>query len=91
MVVKVSVKWNKETYNDVEVDASQPPIIFKTQLFSLTGVPPERQKIMGVKGGLLKDDAEWTKVGLKNGLKLMLMGSAEKVSAIVSSKAAVVG
>ena len=80
MGVKVTVKWNKETYNDVEVDTSQPPLTFKIQLFSLTGVPPERQKIMGVKGGLLKDDADWSKVGLKAGQKLMLMGSAEQVS-----------
>ena len=79
MSVKVTVKWNKETYNDVEVDTSQPPVTLKMQLFSLTGVPPERQKIMGVKGGLLKDDADWATVGLKEGQRLMLMGSAEKV------------
>ena len=38
----------------MEIDTEQPPAVFKMQLFSLTGVPPERQKIMGVKGGLLK-------------------------------------
>lgn len=52
-MVKVHVKWQKETFKDVEVDESQPPLLFKTQLFTLSGVPPERQKIM-VKGGLLK-------------------------------------
>lgn len=78
-MVKVTVTWNKEVFKDVEVDTHQPPVTFKTQLFSLTGVPPERQKIMGVKGGLLKDDADWAKLGLKNGQKLMLMGSAETV------------
>jgi len=45
----------------VEIDTDQPPALFKMQLFSLTGVPPERQKIM-VKGGTLKDDSDWTKV-----------------------------
>jgi len=49
----VSVKWQKELFKDVEIDTSQPPYVFKGQLFDLTGVPPERQKIM-VKGGLLK-------------------------------------
>jgi hypothetical protein len=52
-VIAVSVKWQKEQFNDLEVDETQPPVVFKTQLFSLTGVPPERQKIM-VKGGLLQ-------------------------------------
>ena len=32
---------------------------------SLTGVPIERQKIMGVKGGVLKDDADMSKLGMK--------------------------
>lgn len=49
----VSVKWQKELFPAVEIDTTQPPYIFKCQLYDLTGVPPERQKIM-VKGGLLK-------------------------------------
>ena len=77
--VTVEVKWQKEVLKDVEVDLEQPPSVFKTQLFSLTGVPPERQKVMGVKGGLLKDDADWGKLGLKAGQKLTMMGSADKV------------
>lgn len=77
--VRVEVKWAKEVFKDVEIDLSQPPTVFKSQLFSLTGVPPERQKIMGVKGGLLKDDADWAKLGLKAGQKLSMMGTADKV------------
>ena len=50
-VVKVEVKWGKEVFKEVEVDLEQPPAVLKSQLFSLTGVPPERQKIMGVKVG----------------------------------------
>ena len=75
--LKVQVKWQKDTY-DVEVDRSQPPLVFKQQLFSLTGVPADRQKIM-VKGGMLKDDADWNKVAIKDGQKLMMMGTADKV------------
>ncbi|EFJ53050.1 hypothetical protein VOLCADRAFT_78675 [Volvox carteri f. nagariensis] len=75
--VKLNVKWGKETYNDVEVDVSQPPLVFKSQLFALTGVPPDRQKVM-IKGALLKDD-EWGKSAPKEGMTIMLMGSAEAV------------
>lgn len=49
----MSVKWQKEVFPAVEIDTSQSPYLFKCQLYDLTGVPPERQKIM-VKGGLLK-------------------------------------
>ncbi|CAM6116265.1 unnamed protein product [Calypogeia fissa] len=72
----VSVKWQKELFPAVEIDTDQPPLVFKCQLFDLTGVPPERQKIM-VKGGLLKDDGDWSKIGVKDGQRLMMMGTAE--------------
>ena len=42
------------------------------------GVAPERQKIM-VKGGLLKDDGDWAKAGVKPGQRLMMIGTAEAV------------
>uniref|UniRef100_A0A0D6QUC3 Ubiquitin carboxyl-terminal hydrolase n=1 Tax=Araucaria cunninghamii TaxID=56994 RepID=A0A0D6QUC3_ARACU len=74
----VSVKWQKEVFPAVEIDTSQPPRVFKCQLHGLTGVPPERQKIM-VKGGLLKDDADWNTLGLKEGQRLMMMGTADEV------------
>ncbi|XP_073052789.1 ubiquitin carboxyl-terminal hydrolase 6 [Primulina eburnea] len=77
-MLTVSVKWQKELFPKVEIDTSQPPYLFKCQLYDLTGVPPERQKIM-VKGGLLKDDADWAKVGVKEGQKLMMMGTADEV------------
>lgn len=78
-IVKVDVKWQKESFNNVEVDLDQPPSVFKMQLFSLTGVPPERQKIIGFKGGLLKDDTDWATAGAKDGLKVTMMGTADKV------------
>ena len=71
----VVVSWNRGTY-PVEIDLDEPPAVFKSQVFSLTGVPVDRQKIM-VKGGMLKD--EWGKVKLKEGQKLMMMGSAEAI------------
>ncbi|KAL1551638.1 deubiquitinating enzyme [Salvia divinorum] len=77
-MLKVNVKWQKEVFSNMEVDTTQPPYVFKCQLFDLTGVPPERQKIM-VKGGLLKDDSDWSKVGIKEGQKLMMMGTADEI------------
>ena len=44
-VVKVTVKWGKETFTDVEANTGDSPLVFKSQLFALTGVPPDRQKV----------------------------------------------
>ncbi|XP_057802751.1 ubiquitin carboxyl-terminal hydrolase 7-like isoform X3 [Salvia miltiorrhiza] len=49
----VTVKWQKEVFSNMEIDTTEPPYVFKRQLYDLTGVPPERQKIV-VKCGLLK-------------------------------------
>ncbi len=75
--ISVQVKWQKELFDDVTIDLTQPPAVFKAQLFALTGVQPDRQKIM-VKGGMLKDDADWATVGIKPGQKLMMMGSRDE-------------
>lgn len=42
---KVNVKWSGKRY-EVDVDIDCDPIIFKAQLFELTGVAPERQKVV---------------------------------------------
>ena len=65
----IKVKWAKEVFNDVEVNTDEEPIVFKAQLFALTGVQPERQKVM-LKGTIL--DQSWDKMKLKNGGKLFL-------------------
>ncbi|XVF13805.1 hypothetical protein REPUB_Repub08aG0239400 [Reevesia pubescens] len=63
---RVSVKC-KRNFKAVKIDTRQPPYVFKCLLYYLTGVPPERQKIM-VKGGLLKDYADWSSIGVKQAL-----------------------
>ena len=68
----VNVKWGKEKYN-VPLNTDEPPIVFKAQLFALTGVQPERQKVMA-KASTLKDE-EWGNVDVKEGMMFMLMGS----------------
>ena len=67
------VKHQGKRYN-VDLDPSTNGETFKFQLFSLTGVEPERQKIL-VKGGQLKDDAILSKLGIKPGHTFMMMGT----------------
>ncbi|XP_075215647.1 ubiquitin specific protease 14 [Lycorma delicatula] len=73
---KVKVKWGKEVYNDVEANTDEDPLVFKAQLFALTGVQPERQKVM-IKGTNLKD-ADWGNVKLSNGAVVLMMGTREE-------------
>ncbi|PVH92073.1 ubiquitin carboxyl-terminal hydrolase [Periconia macrospinosa] len=68
--------------HEVEVDPSSDGATFKYQLFSLTGVEPERQKIL-VKGGQLKDDADMSKLGLKPNQTLMMLGTPSGDSASI--------
>lgn len=72
-LIPVVVKHQGKKY-DVEVDTSSPGEVFKFQLFSLTGVEPDRQKIL-VKGGQLKDDTDMSKLGLKPKQALMMIGT----------------
>ena len=41
----VNVKWGKEKFEGVQLNTDEPPMVFKMQLFSLTSVAPERQKV----------------------------------------------
>uniref|UniRef100_G3SAT5 Ubiquitin carboxyl-terminal hydrolase n=1 Tax=Gorilla gorilla gorilla TaxID=9595 RepID=G3SAT5_GORGO len=69
----VTVKWGKEKFEGVELNTDEPPMVFKAQLFALTGVQPARQKVM-VKGGTLK------------GMTLLMMGSADALPEEPSAK-----
>ena len=57
----MNVKWGKEKFSDVECNTDEPPMVFKAQLFALSGVQPERQKVM-VKGMGIK---VWIRKGSK--------------------------
>ncbi|KAI8144544.1 hypothetical protein BJV82DRAFT_607663 [Fennellomyces sp. T-0311] len=74
-VVNVNVKWSGKKFENIELDTDEGPELFKSQIYSQTGVPPERQKIM-IKGGMLKDTTDLNKLGLKNGHTFMMMGTA---------------
>jgi ubiquitin carboxyl-terminal hydrolase 14 len=77
----VIVKHQGKKY-DVEVDTESNGETLKLQLYSLTGVEPERQKVL-MKGGPLKDDADMSKFGLKPGQAIMMMGTPGDGSAAV--------
>ena len=72
----VKVKWNKEIF-EVDVDPSEDPTIFKAQMYALTNVPVDSQKIM-IKGKVLKDNDDLSKLGLKNAMMVMMMGSLKR-------------
>ncbi|EDS41097.1 conserved hypothetical protein [Culex quinquefasciatus] len=72
----VKVKWGKENFPNVEVNTDEEPMLFKAQLYALTGVQPERQKVL-CKGINLKDD-EWN-MPIKDGTVLLLLGTREEV------------
>lgn len=76
--VQVKVKWNKETFEGVELNTDEEPMVFKAQLFALTGVEPSRQKVL-CKGVSLRDDSwDSLKGKIKAGITLLLMGSKEE-------------
>lgn len=79
MPLKVNIKWGKEQFKDIECNLEEPPIVFKAQMFGLSGVQPERQKIM-FKGQIVGDN-DWSNVSanMKNGITLMMMGSSAKL------------
>ena len=83
----MKIKWGQECFDKVDVDTEEEPMLFKAQLFALTGVQPHRQKVM-LKGALLKDDSSgWDalKPKLKNGATLLMMGTKDE-DALVTLK-----
>ncbi|KAI0277826.1 cysteine proteinase [Russula aff. rugulosa BPL654] len=61
--LKVHIKHAGKKH-DVELDPEKPAVTFKEAVYQVTGVPVDRMKVM-VKGGVLKDDSDWDKIGPK--------------------------
>ncbi|KAH9943858.1 cysteine proteinase [Amylocystis lapponica] len=61
--------------HDVPLNPDEPPTVFKNSVYQVTGVPTDRMKVM-IKGGVLKDDTDWRKVGPKEGQTFMVIGAA---------------
>lgn len=75
-VYTVNVKWGREKFEGIECNTDESPLVFKATLFSLSGVQPDRQKIM-IKGSVLKDD--WGSISLTNNANIMMMGTADEL------------
>ena len=72
--IPVKVKWGKIEF-DLAVDASKGFSAFRQQLQALTKVPADKQKLLGIPGGLKDGDDLSAKI--KAGAKLTLLGTAE--------------
>ncbi|OLQ13930.1 Ubiquitin carboxyl-terminal hydrolase 6 [Symbiodinium microadriaticum] len=77
-MAQIKLKWNKEEF-DITIEEGSTVEVFKTQVWTLTQVPMDRQKFLGFPGGMLKDtDDLMAKVAkLKSGAKVTLMGTPE--------------
>ncbi|KAF5376058.1 hypothetical protein D9615_007696 [Tricholomella constricta] len=71
--LSVQIKHAGKVY-DVQLDPDLPPAVFKDAVYQATGVPVDRMKVM-VKGGVLKDDSSWKKIGPKAGQSFMVIGA----------------
>ncbi|KAJ8115823.1 hypothetical protein ONZ43_g4581 [Nemania bipapillata] len=70
--IPVIVKHQGTKY-DVEVDPESTGEVFKFQLFSLTGVEPERQKVL--LKGVLKDETPMSTFSLRPGQSIIMLGT----------------
>ncbi|KAG1464162.1 hypothetical protein G6F56_005138 [Rhizopus delemar] len=66
--INVNIKWSGKKFENMELDTDESPELFKTQIYSQTGVAPERQKIM--------DTTDLNQLNLKEGHTFMVMGTA---------------
>ncbi|CAD6583113.1 MAG: deubiquitinating enzyme [Tremellales sp. Tagirdzhanova-0007] len=71
---RLAVKHAGVTHS-VQMDPKAPATTFKDSIYRVTGVPPDRMKVM-VKGGILKDDADLSKLGLKPNQAITVIGTA---------------
>ena len=76
LIAVVNVKWGKELFSGIEVDTNEEVLVFKSQIYALSNVPVEKQKVM-IKGKILKDEDDLKKAGLTSGMTIMMMGTAE--------------
>ncbi|OCT54910.1 Ubiquitin carboxyl-terminal hydrolase 6 [Cladophialophora carrionii] len=72
--IPIVVKHQGKKY-DVDLDPSATGEVLKFQLFSLTGVEPDRQSLL-IKGGKLKDDTDLSKLNAKPGQIFTMLGTA---------------
>lgn len=77
-MVEIKVKWGKVKLKPISIDVEGDFETLQVQLFTLTGVPMDRQKVL-VKGKKLSADSELDKLIKKSGMKVVLIGSADEL------------
>lgn len=78
--IPIIIKHQGKKY-EVELDPTQTGEVLKMQLYSLTGVEPDRQTVM-FKGGKLKDDTDLSKIGVQAGKTYMMTGTSSEKGAV---------
>ncbi|TRY93114.1 hypothetical protein DNTS_007757 [Danionella cerebrum] len=80
MSVSVIIKWGGQEYSISSLSEEDTVLDLKQSIKSLTGVLPERQKLLGlkVKGKPADDDVKLGDLKLKPNTKIMMMGTREE-------------
>lgn len=89
LFVEIEIKWNNQVFKPANLLASQTVNDLKIELYKLTQVLPERQKILGLKtssGSMATDDTLLQDLKFKAGTKFMMMGSREESISDVNKK-----
>eukprot|EP00897_Mesotaenium_endlicherianum_P011052 jgi/Mesen1/9976/ME000072S09393 len=81
MVAKRIEVHHEGSQYDLEVDMDNGLEVLRIQLYSLTLVPPENQKIMGLSEGPLLEATDLSRLALTDGHKLVLVGQREAATA----------
>ncbi|GAA5824346.1 hypothetical protein JCM10212_002571 [Sporobolomyces blumeae] len=74
MAIPLKIKHSGKTY-DLSLDPQAGALVFKDEIYRLTGVPVDKVKVV-VKGGMLKDDQDLSKLGFKPDQTVMVIGPA---------------
>lgn len=80
--IELAVKWNGKDYTISNLNKEQSILDFKNELFKLTNVMPDRQKLLGLKTNSNQNVVNETLLGdlkYKPGTKIMMMGTVEEV------------
>lgn len=75
------VKWAGKEYEVSSTEAEDTVFSLKAKIMELTGVRPERQKLLNLKykGKAATDEVKISALGLKDNFKIMMMGSSEEI------------
>ncbi|CAD8118826.1 unnamed protein product [Paramecium sonneborni] len=76
-IIHLEIKYTSEIHKDVPIDLNGTVLKFQETLHEILKVPIEKQKIM-IKGSLLKKDQDLSKLNLKNGQQIMVMGARDE-------------